>query len=146
MNPQEFVLKLGAALVVVFGVVIWLGSNPVTADIPAFFGDLIFWPLDGLPTFTAQEAHLLSAIGGGIMVGWGLMLWALAGEGLRVAPAFTRRTILTSVWARFVVDNAGSVLAGAPLNLIGNLVFLGLLTLPFTRFFETQSAATSEPR
>lgn len=145
MNPQEFVLRLGAALVVVFGVVVWLGSNPATVGLPAFFGDLIFWPLDGFQTSTTQEAHLLSAIGGGILVGWGLMLWALAGEGLRIAPAFTKRTVLTSVWAWFLVDSVGSILAGAPLNLIGNLVFLGLLTLPFTRFFETRRAATSEP-
>lgn len=135
MQRQEFVLKLGAGLIVIFGGIVWLGSTPVMAAIPAFFGDLIFWPLDGLQMLATDEAHLLSAIGGGVMVGWGTMLWALAGEGMRLAPAFAKRTILTSIWAWFVVDSIGSILAGATLNLAGNLIFLALFTLPFTRLF-----------
>lgn len=146
MNPQEPLLKLAAGLVVIFGVVVWLGSNPATVAVPAFFGDLIFWPLDGVQTFTTEEAHLLGAIGGGIMVGWGLTLWALAGEGMGLAPSFARRTILTSVWAWFVVDSLGSLLAGAPLNLIGNLLFLGLFTVPFARRFTNGGASAVDPR
>ena len=136
MNPQEIVLKIGSGLVVFFGVIVWLGSNPATAAIPAMFADLIFWPLDGLQTFASGEARLLSAIAGGVMIGWGLMLWALAGDGLRRMPAFAKRAILTSIWAWFVIDSLGWLLAGAPLNLAGNLVFLALFTLPFTRLFQ----------
>lgn len=131
MNIQELVLKLGACLILLFGVVVWLGAHPATVALPAFLGDIIFWPVDGLQTSQTSEAYLLSAISGGIMIGWGIMLWALAGEGMRLAPTFAKRTILTSVSAWFIVDSAGSILAGAPLNVLGNLVFLALLSLPF---------------
>lgn len=131
MDNLERWLKVAAAFAMVFGGLIWLGAHPATAPVPTFFSDLLFWPLDRVQTGAADEARLLSAICGGVMVGWGLMLWTLAGEGMRVAPALTKRLILTSIWVWFVVDSAGSVLAGAPLNVLGNLVFLALFTLPF---------------
>ena len=144
MDLQEKLLKTGAGLVILFGGVIWMGAHPAMAAVPTFFGDLIFWPLDGAQRLTSEGARLLSAIGGGIMVGWGILLWALAGEGMRIAPAFSKRVILLSIWTWFCVDSLGSVLAGAPFNLIGNLVFLGMFTIPFLDRFASKGASTAK--
>ena len=41
--------------------------------------------------------------------------------------------ILTSVGIWFVLDSAGSIAAGAPLNVALNTVFLGLYAVPLWR-------------
>jgi hypothetical protein len=64
------------------------------------------------------------------MVGWGLMIWQLAGEPLERAPDAVRAIIRNSVLAWFVVDSAGSIAAGAPLNVLPNLAFVALFLLP----------------
>ena len=74
------------------------------------------------------------------MIGWGLMLWHLAGPIMDLAPRQTRRAILTSVLAWFVADSAGSLAAGAWLNLVGNLVFLILFALPLRQEIPRQTA------
>jgi hypothetical protein len=130
VDRQIFWTRLAAEIVMAFGLIIALGAHPATAGVPAFFADLLFWPLDGLQTGLADETRLLSAIGGGIMLGWGAMIFLLAGAPMRADPDGTRRIILISVGLWFVLDSTGSVLAGAPLNVLGNLAFLALFALP----------------
>jgi hypothetical protein len=126
-------LRIGAGLVIASGVLLASGGYPATAPVLAALADLMIWPFDGVQTMATDEARLLAAIGGGVLVGWGWMLWVLAGEGIDQAPALARRVILTSVGIWFVVDSAGSLAAGAPFNVVGNLVFLGLFVLPMRR-------------
>jgi hypothetical protein len=84
--------------------------------------DITFWPIDGSPGAPALPTErLFAAIAGGLMTGWGAML-LLLGRGVSVARAF----LLGGV-AWFVVDGTGSVLAGVPLNVLGNLPFLALI-------------------
>jgi hypothetical protein len=85
-------------------------------------GDPIFWPVDGLPGAPELPTErLFAAVAGGLMVGWGVMLVKLGRR------ASVSRALLIGGAAWFVVDGAGSVLAGAPLNIVGNLAFLALI-------------------
>lgn len=131
---RQMFLRAGAGFVIATGLFMALGAHPVTGGPPALVADLIFWPPDGAETLATNEARLLCAIAGGVLAGWGWALWLLAGEGLVRAPDLARRIILGSVALWFVVDSAGSLIAGAPLNILGNLAFLAILTLPLRGF------------
>ncbi len=133
LTAQQKWLRLGAGLAMGAGVMIALAAHPAMAWPTAILTDLIFWPVNGAETLASPEARLLSAISGGVLVGWGWALWLLAGEGLAQAPALSRRIILGSATAWFVVDSTASIIAGAHWNVLGNLVFLALFTLPLLR-------------
>ena len=45
----------------------------------------------------------------------------------------TRSLILTSIGAWFVIDSAGSILAGAPVNALFNVGFLAMFAVPLWR-------------
>ena len=104
------------------GLVAGAASHPALGGPIALLGDLVFWPLDGLPG--APEGpieRLFAAVAGGLMVGWGTMIIWL-GRGAAVG-----RALVAGGVAWFVVDGVGSLAAGAPLNIIGNLPFLVLI-------------------
>ncbi len=107
-----------------------LGAHHGTGESVRFLADLILCPPDGSRTMSV-EARLLSAISGGVLEGWGVMLWGLAGRPFETAPDLVRRIVIQSALVRFLVDGAGSVAAGAPLNLIGNAIYLAVLLVPF---------------
>ncbi|MBM7067630.1 hypothetical protein [Actibacterium sp. 188UL27-1] len=130
-------LRIAAATVIAFGPLTMLAAWPPTALPIALFADILFWPLDGVQTMALQDARLLAAICGGGFVGWGLMMWLLAGAPYRAAPVAMRRIFLISVMGWFVIDGIGSVLAGAPLNVAANIGFLALFLWPLRR--EVQS-------
>lgn len=123
-------LKFGSALTIFFGALIAAAAVPALSGPVQYLADLIFFPLDGLQSVAAQETRLMNAIGGGVMVGWGLMLWMLATELYPKKPALARKIIMTSIIAWFIIDSGGSVLAGAPLNALGNTSFLLIFCLP----------------
>jgi hypothetical protein len=126
-------LQAGAILLIVFGLATALAAHPVTAGITRFLADLIIWPVDGRETLASPDARLLAAIGGGLMAGWGLMIWLVAGRLYPRDPELARTLILASVAAWFVIDSLGSVAAGAPLNAVLNVVFLLVFWLPLRR-------------
>ena len=71
-------LQAGSALTVFFGALVAAAAVPALSGPVRFLADLIFFPLDGLQSVAAEETRLINAIAGGVMVGWGLMLWMLS--------------------------------------------------------------------
>ena len=126
-------LKAASAIVIAFGVIMTLGSMPATSAPVALLLDLVFWPLDNRQVASAPETRLLWAISGGILTGWGILLWQLSMRLYPRAPRLARSLILTSISVWFVVDSLGSVLAGAPFNAAFNVGFLLLFVLPLRR-------------
>ena len=115
-------LVIVGAILIVVGVVAAAAVHPSLGTPIAIMGDLVFWPVDGLPGAPSGPLErLFAAVAGGLMTGWGAMFVAL-GHGWAVGKA-----IATGAAAWFAVDSAGSLVAGVPLNVVGNVPFLALM-------------------
>lgn len=133
-------LKFASAAVMAFGPIVALGAHPATAWINGLLVDLVFWPFDGSPHPDPAAARLLSAITGGVMLGWGLMLWQVVTRLYPREPTLARSIILPAVAIWYVADSLGSIFAGAPLNAVLNLVFLALFWLPLGKGLQPAAA------
>jgi hypothetical protein len=90
--------------------------------------------IDGAQDLAAPETRLISAIGGGVMAGWGVLLWMLSTQLFPRDPALAAKLIITSIVTWFVIDSTGSMLAGAPLNAAFNVSFLLVFCVPLWRY------------
>ena len=133
MTSEQKGLRFAAGVTMVTGLALALSAVPALNLPLRLLTDLLVWPFNGAETLAASETRLALAIGGGVMLGWGLMIWQLAGEPLERAPDAVRGIIRASVLGWFLVDSAASVAAGAALNILPNLVFLALFLLPMRR-------------
>jgi hypothetical protein len=131
-----------AVLMIGFGLMFALAAHPATAGIATWFLDVLIWPLDGAQSFDSQEARIITAIGGGITVGWGVLVWMVAGRILPENPALGRDILVRSLLAWFVVDSTASVLSGVPQNAAANLLFLAVFLYPLWRM-ERRGLVTS---
>lgn len=141
LTRQQHWMKAGAAAVIATGGLLALGAHPATAGLTRAFTDLAVWPFDGGQTLATPEVRVYAAIAGGVLAGWGWALWLLAGEGMARVPDLTRRIWVGSVLVWFAIDSAGSLAAGVPLNVAGNLAFLALLLGPVLRRAPATAAA-----
>lgn len=115
-------LQIVGVVFVAVGLMTAAAAHPALGAPIGIMGDIIFWPVDGSPGAPALPTErLFAAIAGGLMTGWGAML-LLLGRSASVARAF-----LIGGVAWFTADGTGSVLAGVPLNVLGNLPFLALV-------------------
>lgn len=130
MTSEQKGLRFAAGVTAITGLALALAAVPALNLPVRVLADLLIWPLDGAETLAASETRLAFAIAGGVMAGWGLMIWQLAGEPMQRAPDATRAIIRTSILVWFLVDSLASVAAGVPLNVLGNLVFLALFLVP----------------
>jgi hypothetical protein len=73
--------------------------------------------------------NLLSAVIGGTLFGWGLMLSLLSYRLTRVSDDWIWSVIAISVLAWYILDTLGSVLVGSTLNILLNTTIL-ILALP----------------
>jgi len=127
-------LKFGSALTIFFGLLVAAAATPMGAPPAQFLADLIFFPIDGAQNLLAPETRLMSAIGGGVMAGWGVMLWMLSTRLFPSDQALAAKLIIASIVTWFVIDSTGSILAGAPLNVAFNLSFLLIFCVPLWRY------------
>lgn len=108
----------------------------VTGPVTPFMGllngflDLAHQPVDGGQVVADDAARLLTAILGGILVGFGVMIWLIAERVLRTDPALGRGLILVPLLCWFVTDSLGSILAGAWFNAIINVAILVSFLIP----------------
>ncbi len=131
MTREQTTLRLAASVLLIgFGLVSALSAYaPLSGPMGAVL-DAVFWPVDGGQGAAASETRLLMAIMGGITFGWGLMIWQLAGAPLARDPEVIRPILRNAVIGWFVVDSAGSFLAGAPLNVVANVPFAAMFLIP----------------
>ncbi|MFN4203133.1 MAG: hypothetical protein ACK4GM_08770 [Tabrizicola sp.] len=130
MSLEQNGLRFAAGVTMATGLGLALAAIPMLSPPLRFLVDLVVWPLDGAETLLASETRLILAIAGGLMVGWGMTIRGLAGAPLARDPQSIRAIIRNSILAWFVVDCAGSIAAGAALNLLPNLGFLALFLVP----------------
>jgi len=107
-----------------FGPVFSLGAMLPTSAPARLTLDLLAWRLHHPTTFDAIDTRFLSALTGGFLLGWGVMIWCLSSWVYPIAPEPVRRTVLASVLAWFCLDSAGSIASGSPSNAAFNVAVL----------------------
>ena len=130
---HKFWLIITAIVIASFGPVFALGSMESTSEFARWSLDLLSWPLDGLQTYTDPTTRFLSALTGGFLFGWGIMVLCLRHWVYDAAPEGVRKSVLTSVLAWFFLDSAGSWASGNPSNGFFNVIVLLMCIGPMWR-------------
>lgn len=123
-------LLVSALTIGVFGPVFALGSAGSTSEAARWTLDVLAWPVDGAQRYDDGTTRFLSALTGGFLLGWGVMVLCLRSWVFDLAPEGVRRSLLVGALAWFVLDSAGSLAAGAPSNALFNLLVLLLVVGP----------------
>ncbi|MEM7538205.1 MAG: hypothetical protein AAF639_38915 [Chloroflexota bacterium] len=129
---HKFWLIITAIVVASFGPIFFLGTMEATAEPARWTLDLLSWPLDGQQTFD-PTTRFLSALTGGFLFGWGVMIWCLRAWVYDAAPEGVRRAVVTGVLAWFILDSAGSIASGVAINALFNVIFLVIGVGPLWR-------------
>lgn len=136
MSPEvhKAWLKVTAVIVGSFGPIFFLGTMVPTMEPARLTLDILSWPVNGVPTYASPDTRFLSALTGGFLLGWGVMIWCLSQWAYDLAPEAVRRSVLIGVLAWFLLDSAGSIASGnavnAGFNFIVLLLAVGPLWLP----------------
>jgi hypothetical protein len=126
-------LKFTAVGVGAFGPVFFLGTMEPTLEAARWSMDVLSWPPDGTTTFEHPDTRFLSALTGGFLFGWGVMIWCLATSVYDLAPEAVRKSVLTGLLSWFVLDSAGSIASGNAINAAFNVLVLLVLVGPMWR-------------
>lgn len=132
-DVHRFWLKITAVVVGSFAPVFFFGAMTPTSGPARLTLDLLGWKLGAPSTYDTPDTRFLSALTGGFLLGWGVMIWCLSAWVYREAPEAVRRTVLASLLAWFVLDSAGSVASGNPSNLPFNVLVLLIAVGPLWR-------------
>lgn len=130
LEKTIFWLKAASMLVIGFGLILSLAAYPATSGLAYFYTDLAFWPLDGEQNLTYPETRILCAVLGGVMAGWGVLLYQISTKLFPREPALARSLIFWSIGVWFVTDVIGSLVAGVPINAVLNIGFLLAFVVP----------------
>jgi len=126
-------LKVTAVVVGALAPVFSLGTMTQTIEPARLTLDMLSWPVDGATTYDSPDTQFLSAMTGGFLLGWGVMIWCLSVWVYDAAPEGVRKTVLTSVIAWFVLDSIGSIASGNASNVVFNVLVLLLAVGPLWR-------------
>lgn len=140
---HKFWLKVAAVVVGSFGPVFFLGTMMATSEPARWTLDLLSWPVDGNQTYASPDTRFLSALTGGFLLGWGVLIWGLSSRVYDAAPEAVRRAVLTSLIAWFVLDSAGSIASGTASNALINVLVLLIAVGPL--WLPAVSEKNSEP-
>lgn len=142
-NLHKAWLKITAVIVGSFGPVFFLGTMLTTSEPARWTLDVLSWPLNGVQTYASPETRFLSALTGGFLLGWGVMIWCLSVWVYDAAPNAVRKSVLTGLLAWFVLDSAGSIASGTASNAIFNIFVLLLAVGPLWRPAREESNMSS---
>ncbi len=127
-----YLLKLTSLGTVLFGLIPLFAMIGELHGIVGWFLDLTHLPLDGAQSFGGDSEKVLAAIGGGLMVSLGVVTWQVTIRIYTNDPETGASIISWGVWSWYVVDSAGSFVAGAWFNVVMNTGFLLMFVLPIT--------------
>ncbi len=120
----KFWLKITALVIGSFGPIFFLGTMEATLWPARLTLDLLSWPIDGVTTYASPDTRFLSALTGGFLFGWGVMVWCLSVWVYDLAPEGTRKTVVIGVLSWFFLDSLGSLTSGNPSNALFNVLVL----------------------
>jgi hypothetical protein len=126
-------LKITSFTVWSFAPIFFLGSMEATSEPARVTLDLLSWPIDGLTTYQSADTRFLSALTGGFLVGWGVMIWCLWKWVYDKAPEEVRKTVVIGLLSWFVLDSVGSIASGNASNAFINILVLFIAVGPMWR-------------
>lgn len=130
---HKFWLKISSVVIAGFGPFLFLATMPGLEEPARWVLDLLTWPLDGFPSYGSDEIRFLSALTGGFLLGWGVMVWCLSTWVYDEAPEAVRKSLLVAALAWFVLDSAGSITSGYWPNALWNILVLLIVVGPMWR-------------
>jgi hypothetical protein len=130
---HEFWLKITAIVVRIGGPIFFLGTMPATLEPARLTLDILSWPIDGATTYDSPDTRFLSALAGGFLLGWGVMIWCLSVWVYDAAPEAVRKTVVAGLLSWFALDSAGSIASGNASNVVFNIIVLLLAVGPLWR-------------
>ena len=113
-----------------------LAIFPATQEPWRLFYDVLSWPLDNYPADFTDSDRQLSAILGGVLCGWAWLLYKIAHP--ETFNESLRKLMVQSIWVWFILDSAGSILAGLSLNAVSNTIFALVLLVPLWKLTEAK--------
>jgi hypothetical protein len=75
-------------------------------------------------SYDNPTARFLTALTGGFLLGWGVMVLGLRHWVYDLAPDGVRKAVVAGMCSWFVLDSAGSIASGNPVNVLYNVVVL----------------------
>lgn len=126
-------LKVSAAVIGIFAPALTLATIPATNEPARLVLDILTWPVDGFPDFKSEEIRFLSALAGGFLVGWAVMIWNLSKYAYDHAPEAVRKSVVYGACAWFAFDSIGSITAGHWPNALWNVLVLLAVVGPMWR-------------
>ncbi|WP_291736938.1 excinuclease ABC subunit A [Leisingera sp. F5] len=123
-------LKIVSNLSAAFGLAMVLALATPLGTALSLFIDLAFLPLDGAQALTPGAASLMTAISGGLMCGFCLLIYLVTEHIYSADPALGRRLLIPALLAWYIPDSLGSLAAGAWFNVVMNTPFLALFLVP----------------
>lgn len=117
-------LIVTAIIVGSFGPIFSLATQSKTEALAHLTLDLLAWPVDGGQAYSDGSMRFLSALTGGFLFGWGVMILCLRQWVYDIAPEQTRRAVVAGLLAWFILDSVGSFSAGVPSNALFNVLVL----------------------
>lgn len=130
---HKFWLKITAIVIGSFGPVFFLGTMLSTSEPARYTLDMLSLPIDGIQNYNEPTTRFLSALTGGFLFGWGVMVWCLSTWVYDTAPEQVRKTVLVGLLSWFFLDSTGSIASGNPSNAIFNIIVLLLAVGPLWR-------------
>ncbi|MEO0498832.1 MAG: hypothetical protein AAF141_15995 [Pseudomonadota bacterium] len=134
-------VKFSALVLIGFGLLTAAAAHPTMAAPTDWVLRVIMFDLSRDLAINTPEERLMVAILGGIILGWGVTIFAIAEGWYRSAPQAAGRAIVTATTAWFVVDGIGSVLSGSAMNIVPNIGFFAILVLPVLLYSGRKQAA-----
>lgn len=126
-------LQCACILVGVTGLIAAGGSHELTQEPWRLLFDLLAWPLDGHPSELSDDGAAVSAISGGLMVGWAVLMYAVVSGPVARGDRAMTDALMVAVTAWFIVDSTGSIAADLPGNLVLNGGFWLAFVVPLGR-------------
>jgi len=141
MTQQQSTMRVAGIGLIATGAFFALAALPLLHPLAHIFLQVAYWPMQAVPPEITTPIPLLVAISGGLTAGLGGMMWALGTYVAADGPEAAAKVTSIAAWVWFVTDSSGSVIAGAPFNVVLNLGFLFVMLRSSRVRPETMQAA-----
>lgn len=127
---HKFWLKISAIVIGSFAPIFFFGTMLSTSEPARWTLDFLSFPVDGAQTYAEPTTRFLSALTGGFLFGWGVIVWCLSIWVYDKAPENVRKSVLAGIISWFLLDSLGSITSGNPSNALINIIVLFIAVGP----------------